>query len=42
MKTKLQKIWIIFDIDFESPIFALCNEAAKLDKAFLDTYNQRG
>ena len=44
MKKKIRKIWMIFDIKihFESPIFALFNELAKLGKASQDAYNSGG
>ena len=43
MKKKIREIWMIFDIiHFESPIFALCAELAKLGKASQNAHNPRG
>ena len=40
MKKKFREIRTIFDIEkFESPIFALCAELAKLGKASQGAYN---
>jgi hypothetical protein len=44
MKKKFRKIRMIFDIEnsFESPIFALCAELAKLGKASQNAHNPGG